>query len=146
MNSILVTGGAGYIGSHTCKALRSTGFDPITYDNLARGNPESVKWGVLEVGELSDQARLREVLAQYRPIAAVHFGAFAYVGESNLDATLYYRNNIGGTLALLEAMREFGLGKIVFSSSCAVYAVPKVVPSLRRLIRTAPQRRSASRY
>src|SRR6266702_4348166 len=127
MTSILVTGGAGYIGSHTCKALRREGFNPITYDNLSRGNAESVKWGRLELGELADSARLREVLAQYRPAAVIHFSAFAYVGESNLNPTLYYQNNLGGTLALLEAMHECGVAKVVFSSSCAVYGAPNVV-------------------
>jgi UDP-arabinose 4-epimerase len=115
MTSVLVTGGAGYIGSHTCKALRRAGFNPITYDNLSRGNAESVKWGPLEPGELADSVRLREVLAQYKPAAVVHFAAFAYVGESNLNPTLYYQNNVGETLALLEALRECEVGKIVFS-------------------------------
>ena len=128
MTSILVTGGAGYIGSHTCKALRRAGFNPITYDNLSRGNAESVKWGPVERSELVDSSRLREVLAQYRPAAVVHFAAFAYVGESNVNPTLYYENNLGGTVALLEGMRECGVGKIVFSSSCAVYGAPKIVP------------------
>ena len=128
MTSILVTGGAGYIGSHACKALRRAGFDPIAYDNLSRGNPESVKWGALEIGELGDGARLREVLARYRPAAVVHFAAFAYVGESNEYPSTYYRNNVGGTATLLDAMRECGLGKIVFSSSCAVYGTPEIVP------------------
>jgi UDP-glucose 4-epimerase len=83
MTSILVTGGAGYIGSHTCKALRRAGFDPIAYDNLTRGNPESVKWGALEVGDLTDQIKLRETLARYRPGAVIHFAALTDVGESN---------------------------------------------------------------
>ena len=128
MNSVLVTGGAGYIGSHTCKALHRAGFNPITYDNLARGNAEAVKWGPLERGELADSVRLREVLEHYKPAAVVHFAAFAYVGESNLNPTLYYQNNVGGTVALLEAIRNAGVGKIVFSSSCAVYGTPKAVP------------------
>jgi UDP-glucose-4-epimerase GalE len=128
MTSILVSGGTGYIGSHTCKALRRAGFDPITYDNLARGNPESVKWGALERGDLGDFNRLRETLTRYRPVAVIHFAAFAYVDESNLKPTLYYQNNVGGTATLLEAMRECGIGKIVFSSSCAVYGTPAVVP------------------
>ena len=81
MASILVTGGAGYIGSHTCKALRRAGFDPISYDNLSRGNPEAVQWGALEFGELTDKLRLREILARYRPAAVIHFAALAYVGE-----------------------------------------------------------------
>lgn len=77
MASILVTGGAGYIGSHTCKALRRAGFDPISYDNLSRGNPEAVQWGALEFGELTDKLRLREILARYRPAAVIHFAALA---------------------------------------------------------------------
>ena len=127
MTSILVTGGAGYIGSHTCKALSRAGFDPITYDNLGRGNPESVKWGALEVGELADSVRLDDTIARHRPAAVVHFAALAYVAESNQNPTLYYQNNVGGTAALLEAMRRSGVGKIVFSSSCAVYGTPEVV-------------------
>ena len=128
MTSILVTGGAGYIGSHTCKALRRAGFDPISYDNLARGNPEAVKWGALEVGDLADGARLRETLTRYRPAAVVHFAALAYVGESTADPAAYYRNNVGGTAALLDAMRECRVGNIVFSSSCVVYGIPAIIP------------------
>ena len=128
MIPILVTGGAGYIGSHTCKALRRAGFHPISYDNLARGNPESAKWGVLEIGDLTDKARLREALARHRPAAVIHFAALAYVDESNLNPTRYYENNVGGTAVLLDAMRESGVGKMVFSSSCAVYGTPAVVP------------------
>jgi UDP-arabinose 4-epimerase len=124
MTSVLVTGGAGYVGSHTSKALRRAGFDPIAYDNLSRGNPEAIKWGALEVGELADSAHLRETLARYRPAAVVHFAALAYVGESNMDPSTYYQNNVDGTAALLGAMREAGVGKIVFSSSCAVYGAP----------------------
>jgi UDP-glucose-4-epimerase GalE len=128
MAAILVTGGAGYIGSHTCKALRRAGFDPITYDNLGRGNPEAVKWGPLEMGDLTDKAHLRETLARYRPLAVIHFAALAYVGESNTEPALYYQNNVGGTATLLEAMRESKIDKIVFSSSCALYGAPAVVP------------------
>jgi UDP-arabinose 4-epimerase len=128
MTSILVTGGAGYIGSHTCKALRRAGFDPITYDNLTRGNPESVQWGALEIGELADGAHLRQILARYRPAAIVHFAALAYVNESNLNPAAYYRNNVGGTATLLDAMSECGITKMVFSSSCTVYGTPAVVP------------------
>jgi UDP-glucose-4-epimerase GalE len=128
VTSILVTGGAGYIGSHTCKALHRAGFDPISYDNLARGNPEAVRWGALEVGDLTDKLRLREIIARYQPAAVIHFAALAYVGESNLNPALYYQNNVGGTAALLEAMRECGIGKIVFSSSCAVYGAPADIP------------------
>jgi len=128
MTCILVTGGAGYIGSHTCKALRQAGFTPVTYDNLARGNAEAVKWGPLEIGDLNDGARLREVLARYRPVAVVHFAALAYVGESNENPAAYYRNNVGGTAALLEVMRDDAVRHIVFSSSCAIYGTPRTIP------------------
>lgn len=128
MTSVLVTGGAGYIGSHTCKALSGAGFTPVTYDNLSRGNPEAVRWGPLEVGDLADAARLAETIARHRPAAVVHFAAFAYVGESNEIPATYYRNNVGGTAALLEAMRAGGVRHIVFSSTCAVYGAPATVP------------------
>jgi UDP-arabinose 4-epimerase len=128
MSSILVTGGAGYIGSHTCKALRNAGFLPIAYDNLSCGNAEAVKWGELIVGDLADHVLLRETLLHHRPIAVIHFAAFALVRESVDHPALYYRNNVGGTIELLEAMRECGVRHIVFSSSCAVYGVPRSVP------------------
>lgn len=128
MTTILVTGGAGFIGSHTCKALRRAGFTPVAYDNLCRGNAEAVKWGPLEVGDLFDRERLREVMARHRPAAVVHFAAFAYVGESNENPAAYYRNNVGGTAALLEAMHEAKVNRIVFSSSCAVYGIPRTNP------------------
>jgi UDP-arabinose 4-epimerase len=126
--SILVTGGAGYIGSHTCKALRQAGFAPVAYDNLSRGNAEAAKWGELVVGDLADRALLRATLERHRPAAVVHFAAFAYVGESNENPALYYRNNVGGTAELLTAMRDHDIRHIVFSSSCAVYGVPRAVP------------------
>lgn len=128
MSFILVTGGAGYIGSHTCKLLARAGFTPVTYDNLSRGNPEAVQWGPLEIGELADGARLRDVLTRYRPSAVVHFAALAYVGESIENPPAYYRNNVGGTAALLGAMGECGVGKIVFSSTCAVYGAAETIP------------------
>src|SRR2546421_5779781 len=128
MTSILVTGGAGFIGSHTCKALYRAGFTPVSYDNLSRGNAEAVKWGELVVGDLADRSLLRATLRHHRPVAVVHFAAFAYVGESAENPTLYYRNNVGGTAELLEAVRECGVRHIVFSSSCAVYGIPRIVP------------------
>ncbi|MEA2936968.1 MAG: UDP-arabinose 4-epimerase [Alphaproteobacteria bacterium] len=128
MTPILVTGGAGFIGSHTCKALHAAGFAPVSYDNLSRGNAEAVRWGELVVGDLADCALLRATLQRYRPAAVVHFAAFAYVGESTEQPALYHRNNVGGTAALLDVMRECGIGRVVFSSSCAVYGVPASVP------------------
>ncbi len=149
MTNIFVTGGAGYIGSHTCKALRHAGYLPVTYDNLSRGNSEAVQWGPLEVGDLADRARLREAIARHRPAAVVHFAALAHVGESNENPAAYYGNNVGGTAALLEVMREAGVRHIVFSSTCAIYGTPKTVPiselsPRRRSIRTAPAKWSAS--
>ncbi len=128
MTCILVTGGAGYIGSHTCKALRQAGFSPLTYDNLSRGNAEAVQWGDLVVGDLADGALMRDALRRHQPAAVIHFAAFAYVGESTQDPALYRRNNVDGTAALLDAMQECGVRRIVFSSSCAVYGAPKTVP------------------
>src|SRR5437764_7228711 len=93
---ILVTGGAGYIGSHACKLLATNGFEPIVYDNLSRGNRWAVKWGPLEIGDIADTARLRAVFEQHRPAALMHFAAYAYVGESTSNPLLYYRNNIYG--------------------------------------------------
>jgi UDP-glucose-4-epimerase GalE len=128
MTTILVTGGAGYIGSHTCKALHAAGFAPVVYDDLSRGNPEAVQWGELVVGELGDRALLRRTLERHRPAGVVHFAAYAYVGESTQNPALYYRNNVGGTAELLGAMHDCGIRHIVFSSSCAVYGVPNAVP------------------
>jgi UDP-arabinose 4-epimerase len=126
--NVLVTGGAGYIGSHACKALAAAGFVPITYDNLSSGHDWAVRWGPLEQGDILDQARLNEVFKDYQPSAVLHFAAHAYVGESVEDPAKYYRNNVAGSLSLLEAMREHGVGQIVFSSTCATYGVPQTIP------------------
>ncbi len=128
MKAVLVTGGAGYIGSHACKALARAGYLPVAYDNLHTGHAWAVKWGPFEQGNILDQARLREVMARHRPIAVMHFAALSNVGESTRDPGAYYRNNIGGSLNLLEAMREEGISRIVFSSTCATYGIPDVVP------------------
>jgi UDP-arabinose 4-epimerase len=133
---ILVTGGAGYVGSHACKALAHAGFLPITYDNLERGHSSAVRWGPLEVGGLHDQIRLTEVMLKYKPVAALHFAAFAYVGESVEKPGAYYWNNVAGTLSLLEVLRVAGIKKLVFSSTCSTFGVPDVVP----ISETHPQR------
>jgi UDP-arabinose 4-epimerase len=125
---ILVTGGAGYIGSHVCKALARAGYEPVTYDNLSRGHRAAVRWGPLEIGDLTDQARIRGVIQQYRPVAAMHFGALAYVGESVSDPASYYRNNVVGTLTLLDGLCEAGIRTLVFSSTCATYGAPVRLP------------------
>lgn len=126
--SVLVTGGAGYIGSHACKALARAGYLPVAYDNLCLGHAHSVKWGPLEVGDISDRARLDEVLALHRPVAAMHFAAFAAVGESVADPARYYANNVAGTIVLLDALRDAGVSHFVFSSTCAVYGTPSRMP------------------
>jgi UDP-arabinose 4-epimerase len=126
--TVLVTGGAGYIGSHACKALSRAGFVPVTYDNLVYGHEWAVKWGPLEIGDILDRARLDEVFEKHRPQAVMHFAAFAYVGESVTDPAKYYRNNVMGSLTLLEAARDHGLRNFVFSSTCATYGVPDQVP------------------
>ena len=126
--NILVTGGAGYIGSHACKALAQAGYTPVAYDNLVYGHRWAAKWGPLEVGDIADQDRLAEVIRTYRPEAVMHFSAYTYVGESVEKPAKYYRNNVAGTLTLLEAMRDHGIGRFVFSSSCAVYGQPQKLP------------------
>jgi UDP-arabinose 4-epimerase len=126
--NILVTGGAGYIGSHTCKALARAGFTPVTYDNLCYGHRWAVRWGPFEEGDIGDRRRLDEVMAQYQPAAVMHFAAFAYVGESVESPAKYYRNNVAGSLTLIEAALEHGVGKLVFSSTCATYGVPTGSP------------------
>jgi len=128
MSTILVTGGAGYVGSHACKALATAGHTPVVYDNLSRGHREFARWGPLEVGDLGEAAKLDAVFARHRIDAVMHFAALAYVGESVEQPALYYRNNVGGTLELLEAMRRAGVGLMVFSSTCATYGVPERMP------------------
>ena len=123
LSTVLVTGGAGYVGSHACKALRAAGYEPVTYDNLSRGHRWAVQWGPLEEGDLADGARLRAVLARHRPQAVMHFAALAYAGESVAEPLAYYRANTAGTLNLLEAMQEHGVRDLVFSSTCAVYGL-----------------------
>lgn len=125
---ILVTGGAGYIGSHTCKALAKAGYLPVVYDNLVYGHEWAVKWGPLEKGDIADRTRLDEIITKYRPSAVMHFAAYAYVGESVIDPGKYYRNNVAGSLTILEAMRDHGIDKIIFSSTCATYGIPESIP------------------
>ncbi len=125
---ILVTGGAGYIGSHTCKVLAQAGYTPIAYDNLVYGHTAAVRWGPLEQGDIADRERLNQVIAQYQPEALMHFAAYAHVGESVQNPGKYYRNNVAGTLNLLEAVRDHGIQRFIFSSTCATYGVPQIVP------------------
>lgn len=126
--NILVTGGAGYIGSHTCKALALNGLTPITYDNLSTGHDHAVKWGPFEKGDILDQSRLTQVIEKYNPTAVIHFAAHSQVGESVENPIKYYRNNVSGSLSLLEVMKNTGIKHIVFSSTAAVYGIPDITP------------------
>jgi len=125
---VLVTGAAGYVGSHACKALALAGLQPIGLDNLERAGIRELPWGPLEVADTRDRSALDDVLRRHRPQAALHFAAYAYVGESVARPGLYYRNNVLGTLTLLEALLDAGIGKLVFSSTCATYGIPRCVP------------------
>jgi len=133
--SVLVTGGAGYIGSHACKALARAGYRPVVFDNISRGHREAVRWGPLVDGDIADRSRLAAALDEHQISAVMHFAAYAYVRESVSDPAKYYRNNLGGTLSLLEAMREAAVDKLVFSSTCATYGTPDGIP----IRETAPQ-------
>jgi UDP-arabinose 4-epimerase len=124
MKTVLVTGGAGYIGSHCCKAFAESGWSVIAYDNLSRGWRDAVKWGPIVEGDISDAAAVSAALRQYRPDIVAHFAAYAYVGESVEHPELYYRNNSFGSLVLLEEMLKAGVNKLIFSSTCASYGVP----------------------
>ncbi|WP_197976812.1 UDP-glucose 4-epimerase GalE [Agrobacterium vitis] len=135
MKNILVVGGAGYIGSHACKALSKAGYTPVVYDNLIHGHADSVKWGPFEQGDIADGARLDAVLSKYKPECVMHFAAFAAVGESVTDPAKYYNNNIHGSVCLLDAMRRNGVDTIVFSSTCATYGEVKSLP----IVEEAPQ-------
>jgi UDP-arabinose 4-epimerase len=128
MTTIFVTGGAGYIGSHCCKAFKQAGWDVVVYDNLKHGWRDMVKWGPLIEGDILDTERLNAAMAEVKPDAVAHFAALISVAESVADPALHYRNNSVGAFNILEAMRANGVGKIIFSSTAATYGVPKVVP------------------
>lgn len=128
MKKVLVTGGAGYIGAHTCKQLARSGYEPITYDSLITGHKDFVRWGPLIVGDMHDSAKLIQVLKDTEPVAVLHFAAFKYVGESVQNPLKYYQNNLGGTLSLLQAMQQAKVDRLVFSSTCATYGTPDVQP------------------
>ena len=128
MPCILVTGGAGYIGSHACKALARAGYFPVVYDNLSEGHSWAAKWGPLVIGEISDRVLLRSTLREFRVQAVLHFAASAYVGESMRNPQKYFNNNVVNSLSLLDLMLEADVTRIVFSSSCATYGVPLQLP------------------
>jgi UDP-arabinose 4-epimerase len=125
---VLVTGGAGYIGSHAAKALAKAGLEPIVIDNLQRGHREAVKWGPLIEADLCDRKALDRIFTQYSIQAVLHFAAFTYVGESMRSPDLYFRNNTANTLGLLESMHAAGVRRIVFSSTAATYGNPLQTP------------------
>ena len=126
--TVLVTGGAGYVGSHTCKALAQAGYTPVSYDNLSRGFRELVKWGPLVIGDISDNEALAAAIKNYNPDAVLHFAAYAYVGESMVEPVRYWRNNFTGTLCLLNEIKKQGVNKLVFSSTCSIYGDPQQLP------------------
>jgi len=126
--SILVTGGAGYIGSHACKALAAAGYTPVTLDNLVYGHRSAVRWGPFVRGELADESLVRRVLRHHAIRAVIHFAGYAYVGESMAAPGKYFENNFSATVALLDAIRAENVQRIVFSSTCATYGIPQAVP------------------
>jgi len=119
--TVLVTGGAGYIGAHACKALARAGFTPVAFDNLSTGWSDAVKWGPLAKGDLMDRASIDAALAEHQPVAVMHFAALSLVGESMKDPAQYWRENTGGALNLLEACAAAGVRNFVLSSTCATY-------------------------
>jgi UDP-arabinose 4-epimerase len=128
LKTILVTGGAGYVGSHCCKAFAKAGWKVVVFDNLFRGWRDMVKWGPLIEGDILDRSALDAAFAQVKPDVVAHFAALTYVGESVEDPGLYYRNNTFGAFNLLEAMRAAGVNKLIFSSTAATYGVPHQTP------------------
>jgi UDP-arabinose 4-epimerase len=125
---VVVAGGAGYIGSHACKAIAARGWTPVVVDNLSTGSREAVRWGELRQVDIRDTDRLASAMKAIGPDAVVHFAGSAYVGESTRRPLDYYDNNVGGTLSLVRACVAAGVSRVVFSSSCNVYGLPEVVP------------------
>ncbi len=123
--SVLVTGGAGFIGSQVCKALAQAGFTPIAYDTLEKGHAWAVKWGPLERGDIGDRAHLNAVFMRHKPAAIIHLAGYIEVGESMRDPQRYRHNNIDKSLVLIEAAEAHGVAHFVFSSTCAIYGTPK---------------------
>lgn len=135
--AIIVTGGAGFVGSHACKALSAAGFRPVTVDNLSTGHADAVKWGPLEKVDVRDRVALVDVMRRHDAAAVMHFAAFAVISDSIAHPDAYYDNNVGGLISLLAAMKETGIGRLVFSSSCATYGIPDQLP-IRESVRQLP--------
>lgn len=134
--TVLVTGGAGYIGSHACKMLAEQGFQPVVVDNLSTGYSWAVQWGDLEECDVRDAEKLGQIFFKHQPIAVMHFAAKAYVGESVEKPDIYYNNNVIGTMTLLDVMRSHAVARLVFSSTCATYGTPDQVP----IVESHPQK------
>jgi UDP-arabinose 4-epimerase len=128
MQRVLVTGGAGYIGSHTAKALAEAGYEPVVIDNLSAGRRNAVRWGPFEEGDISDERLVRRVVDRYDIETVAHFAANAYVGESVEQPRKYFNNNVINSLRLLHALLDAGVTRIVFSSTCATYGIPNTTP------------------
>jgi UDP-glucose 4-epimerase len=126
--SILIVGGAGYIGSHTAKLVARSGVEPVVFDNLVYGHRSAVKWGPFIEGDLADARLVGQTLRDHGITAVIHFAAYAYVGESVTNPRKYFHNNVVNTLNLLDAMVDNGVRDIVFSSTCATYGEPTEVP------------------
>lgn len=128
MEKVLVTGGAGYVGSHTCLRLSESGFEPIVFDNLSNGHEAFVRWGPFERGDIRDGTRVAEVLNRYKPVAVLHFAALIEVAESVTAPGRFYETNVGGALNVIHAAQEVGADAFIFSSTCATYGDPVRVP------------------
>jgi UDP-glucose 4-epimerase len=126
--TILVAGGAGYVGAHTCLALAEAGYTPVVFDNLSNGHEHFVQWGPLEIGDINDASALDAVFKRHRPAAVLHFAALIEVGISMREPGAFYRNNVAGALNLISAAQRAGVAGLVFSSTCAIYGVPERVP------------------
>jgi UDP-glucose 4-epimerase len=126
--TILVTGGAGYVGSHAAMSLAAAGYKPVVYDNLSNGHEAFARFGPFERGDIRDRARLDEVIARHKPAAVMHFAALIEVGVSVKDPGSFYNVNCHGALTVLEAMRAAGVECFVFSSTCATYGAPQFMP------------------
>lgn len=125
---VLIVGGAGYIGSHVCKALAARGDEPIVFDNLSRGHEHAVRWGPLFKGDIQNRADLDAAFAQYQPEAVMHFAANIEVGEGQREPLAFWENNVAGVVTLLGAMKQAGCHALVFSSTCATYGTPQSLP------------------
>jgi UDP-arabinose 4-epimerase len=128
VKTVLVTGGAGYVGSHCCKTFSDAGWNVVTFDNLSRGWRDMVRYGDFIEGDILDRGALDRALADVKPDSVAHFAAFSYVGESVSHPGMYYRNNTLGTVNILDAMLDAGVDKLIFSSTCATYGIPDKMP------------------